>query len=189
MNRVLIFITFTLLLFSQSSCNSRNKITTLQKCTTLGNESILYARANYIKLFNIINPDKFSDSYQKVKNFDHVRHRNVINTYDIAVRKLKEKDPISKRLIKSCKALAEFSTNFVDQSYPRAITFKEKSKMDPLTDNFFLEINKIVKFDHTIGHYKKSFTSFKKCVEVYEDAVKQYVEKYKSELEITSPSK
>lgn len=184
MKSVLTIFFIIFIVFAQSGCNSNrlSKKIVLQQCKILGDESILYARANYVKLFHIINPDKFSEPYQHIKDFDHITHRNVINTYDIAVRKLKAKDPISLTLLKSCKDLAKFSTNFVDQAYPRAITFKNNSKLGPLTDNFFLEINKIVKFDHSIGKYKKGFTSFKQRVKNYEVAIQHYLKKFKAEI-------
>ncbi len=186
MKHSLILLSLSLLLLFQNSCDNStsSKQTIFKQCSTLGDESIAYARANYVKLFNAINPEKFSSSYQKVKDFDNVSHRNIINTYDVAVRKLK-KDPASTRLIQSCLSLAQFSKNFVDQTYPRAITFKEESKLDPLSDEFFLEINKIVKFDHTIGHYDKSFISFKQRVEDYERIKEKYKATFKSDLELT----
>jgi len=184
MKSVLIIFSLALILLLQSSCDSLSKKTVLLQCMTLGNESILYARANYVKLFHSINPEKFNDSYAKVKDFNHITHRNVINNYDIAVRKLEVKDPISKSLLQSCKDLSDFSRHFVDQAYPRAISFKNKSRLSPLTDKYFLEINKIVKFDHSIGKYKKDFISFKVRVKNYKSAVKNYVEKFKLELPI-----
>lgn len=182
MKSILIIFSLTLILLMQSSCNSSNKKMVLQQCMTLGDESILYARANYVKLFHEINPEKFHDSYKKVKNFNHLAHRNTINTYDIAVRKLKVKDPVSKSLLQACKNLSDFSKNLADQAYPQAISFKNKSKLSPLTDKFFLEINKIVKFDHSIGKYNKYFISFKVHVKNYERAVKKYAKKFKVEL-------
>jgi len=184
MKHVLIIVSLLTIFIIQNSCNSQSntKKVALQQCRTLGDESILYARANYVKLFNTINPEKFNSSYQKVKDFDYIRHRNMINTYDIAVQKLKPNDSVSKALLKSCKGLAKFSKELVDQAYPSAISFKEKSKLDPLTDDFFLEINKLVKFDHTIGKYEKGFISFKQHVSAYEVAVNNYISKFKSEL-------
>jgi len=163
-----------------SGCKQQSQASILQKCSTLANESIVYARANYVKLFHYFNPDKFSEPYLKVKDFDHVTHRNVINTYDIAVRKLQSKDPETSYFISSCLNLSKFSKLLVDQAYPRAIA--HKSKYDHLSDNFFIEINKIVKFDHDIGEFEKKETSFKEYVKNYETATKAYLEKFKEEL-------
>lgn len=175
-----IFILF-LTLVVINACNSSDKhASTLQKCTTLADESIIYARANYVKLFHYFNPDKFLESYSQVKDFDYETHRNVINTYDIAVRKIKTKDAITKSLLSSCKSLADFSKTLVDQTYPRAIA--HDSEEDPLSDKFFMEINQIVKFDHKIGVFDKDKTSFKQYVKNYETAVKAYIDNYKAEL-------
>lgn len=184
MKQILIILSLLFIFTFQSSCDSRanSKKATLQQCKTLGDESILYARANYVKLFNSINPEKFKSSFQKIKDFDQKRHRSIINTYDIAVRKIKTEDPISQKLLKSCKELSKFTQEFVDKAYPRAISFKNQSKLDPLADDFFLEINKIVKFDHTIGKYDEDFISFKQYVNAYEAAVSQFFERNKDIL-------
>lgn len=169
------------LMFSISGCNrSVDRASILQKCTTLGDESITYARANYVKLFYYFNAEKFDAPFQQVKDYDHVTHRNVINTYYRAVRKIKAKDPITKSLLSACKSLSEFSKNFVDQAYPRAIA--HKSQDNPLTDKFFTQINQIVKFDETIGVFDKSIPSFKQQVARYEAAAKKYRQTFKSEL-------
>lgn len=185
MKQALIILSLLLIFLFQSSCNGRNnsKKIALQQCRTLGDESILYARANYVKLFNSINPKKFNSSYLKIKDFDHLRHRKMINTYDIAVNKLKPKDPISQSLLNSCRELSSFTKNFVDKAYPQAISFKNKSKLNPLTDEFFIEINKIVKFDNSIGKYDINFMSFKQYVDSYEIAINHYIKTYKSELQ------
>lgn len=175
-----VFIIFTSLVIS--GCNGVDRGATLQKCKALGDESIVYARANYVKLFHYFNPEKFSEPYRQVEEFDHVTHRNIINTYDIAIRKLRAKDETTKALIAACKSLSNFSKTLVDQSYPRAIS--HKSKFDPLSDNFFIEINQIVKFDHNIGKYDKSNESFKQQVQNYKAALKKYIEKYEAELPI-----
>ena len=173
-------LTVFILSFYLTGCAHETRASVLQKCTVLGEESIAYARANYIKLFHYFNPKKFDTSYQKVKNYDHVSHRNVINTYTIAVRKLKAKDPTTKALLVSCKNLAQFSKNFVDQSYPRAISYK--SKANPLSDTFFSQINQIVKFDDSIGVFERDAPSFKQYILDYQKALKQYREKFKDEL-------
>ena len=179
----LLIISLAFIVLMQASCNSQqSKKTILTQCKTLAEESILYARANYVKLFYEINPDKFLDSYSQVKDFNYESHRNTINNYNMAVSKLKAEDPVSKSFLQSCKELSEFSQQLVDQAYPRAISFKNKSKLSPLADEFFLEINKIIKFDHSIGHYKKSFISFKERVKNYKTALQQYLDKYKTEL-------
>jgi hypothetical protein len=165
-------------------CQQQNHESILQKCNTLANESIVYARANYVKLFHYFNPEKFLGSFQQVKDFDNVTHRNVINTYDIAVRKLQSGDPETIALITSCINLSNFSKLLVDQSYPRAIA--HKSKYDPLTDKFFIEINSIVKFDHKIGQFDSKETSFKKYVKNYKVAAKAYIEKFKNDLPVTT---
>lgn len=180
MKMLLTYSMFALILFSLSACNNENHELVLKKCTTLGDESIVYARANYVKLFYHFNPNKFKKTYQKVEGFDNVTHRNVINTYDIAVRKLKAKDPTTKALISACRMLAMFSKDLVDQAYPRAIA--HKSNHDPLTNDFFIEINQIVKFDHNIGEFDKNTQSFKHKVEAYEVALKNYIHKFQPEL-------
>ncbi len=147
---------------------------------TLGDESIVYARANYVKLFHHYNPKKFQESFDKVKNFDYITHRNVINNYDIAVRKLKPRDSVTKSFVSSCKDLAVFSKNLVDQAYPRAIS--HQSENDSLSNAFFNEINSIVKFDDAIGVFSKSDKSFNQYVKIYKDALLNYKNTFKSEL-------
>ncbi len=175
-------ITFFLLVFGIAGCGGENRISVLKKCTILGDESIAYARANYVKLFHYFNAEKFDAPYQKIKDYDHITHRNVINTYTLAVRKLKAKDPVTESLLSACKSLATFSKNFVDQSYPRAIAYE--SQDDPLSDRFFTQINQIVKFDDSIGVFEKGAPSFKKLVLNYQKAAKQYQETFKTELPI-----
>jgi len=169
------------LIFSITGCNGNvDRLSVLQKCTTLGDESIAYARANYVKLFHHFNEEKFNIPFQQIKDYDYVTHRNVINTYYIAVRKLKAKDPTTESLLSACKNLSLFSKNFVDQSYPRAIA--HKSQDNPLSDKFFTQINQIVKFDETIGTFDKTMPSFKQQVASYEAARKKYRQKFKNEL-------
>ncbi len=163
-----------------SGCTSDTRVSILQKCTVLGDESIAYARANYVKLFHHFNEEKFAAPYQQIKDYDHVTHRNVINTYTLAVRKLKAKDPVTESLLLACKSLATFSKNFVDQSYPRAIA--HESEDDPLSDKFFTQINQIVKFDDSIGVFEKNAPSFKQQILKYQKATKQYRETFKAEL-------
>lgn len=181
MKKSLTFSLFiTLVLFTVSACNSQSHISVLNKCTILADESIVYARANYVKLFHHFNPKKFQKTYKKIANFDHVTHRNVINTYDIAVRKLKTKDPTTKALISACKTLAKFSKELVDQTYPRAIAHNSAYK--PLTDEFFIELNQIVKFDHSIGDFDMNTLSFKHKVKNYQVALQNYKNKFQNEL-------
>jgi hypothetical protein len=163
-----------------TGCSSESRISVLQKCTILGDESIAYARANYVKLFHYFNAEKFDAPYQQIKDYDYVTHRNVINTYTFAVRKLKAKDPVTKSLLFACNSLATFSKNLVDQSYPRAIA--HKSQDNPLSDKFFTQINQIVKFDNSIGVFDKNAPSFKQYISNYQQAAKQYREKFKAEL-------
>lgn len=175
-------ILFFLVIFSIAGCSSETRLSVLKKCTTLGDESISYARANYVKLFHYFNAEKFDTSYQRIKDYDHVTHRNVINTYTLAVRKLKAKDPVTESLLGACKSLAAFSKNFVDQSYPRAIA--HESQDNPLSDKFFTQINQIVKFDDSIGAFEKNTSSFKQQVLKYQKATKRYRETFKAELTI-----
>jgi hypothetical protein len=163
-----------------AGCNSDNRVSILQKCSVLGDESISYARANYVKLFHYFNAEKFAVPYQQIKDYDHVTHRNVINTYTLAVRKLKAKDPVTKSMLVACKSLATFSKNFVDQSYPRAIA--HESQDDPLSDKFFTQINQIVKFDESIGEFDKNIPSFKQQVSIYQKATLQYRKTFQAEL-------
>lgn len=167
-------------MLSIAGCNSESRLSILKKCTTLGDESIVYARANYVKLFYYFNAEKFDIAYQQIKDFDHVTHRNVINTYDIAVRKIKAKDPVTETLLFACKNLASFSKNFVDQAYPRAIALD--SQNDPLSDKFFIQINQIVKFDESIGTFEQNSFSFKQRVSDFKTATKNYREKFNAEL-------
>jgi len=180
MTLALRILTICIISLYLTGCTNETRASVLQKCTILGEESISYARANYIKLFHYFNPKKFDTSYQRIKDYDHVTHRNVINTYTIAVRKLKAKDPTTKALLLSCINLADFSKNFVDQSYPRAIA--HKSNENPLSDIFFTQINQIVKFDDSIGVFEKNAPSFKQYILDYKKALKQFRERFKDEL-------
>lgn len=175
-----IIVAFLALSLSLTSCGANNQLSTFKKCQTLGDESIGYARANYVKLFHHFNPKKFEKTYPKIKDFDYVTHRNIINTYDIAVRKIKAKDPTTVAFLNACKTLSQFSKNLADQAYPRALS--HKSNYGVLTDSFFLEINQIVKFDHNIGQYDKKMDSFKYLVEIYKQNLKSYQSKYKANL-------
>ena len=173
------------LLFILVGCNSVDRFSILKKCTVLGDESIAYARAHYVKLFYQFNPDKFADSYKQVKGFDTVTHRNTIDTYSRAVNKISSDnqnidDSTTQNLLSSCKQLSTFSKNFVENVYPKAISFD--SKKNPLTDEFFIEINQYVAFDHTIGQFDKTVPSFKLIVEKYEKAVASYINNYRKTI-------
>ncbi len=173
-------------LFFISACNgSDNRFSVLKKCMVLGDESIIYARAHYVKLFYHFNPNKFSDSYKKIENFDAVTHKNTIDTYSMAIDKLYSNknimaDNTTQNLLSSCKNLSDFSKDFVEENYRLAIN--HLSKNDPLTDDFFIEINKIVKFDHNIGSSNKGDTSFKEKVDSYQEAVSDYINRYKQDI-------
>jgi len=179
MKKLLITSVFIFQLLFLSACNSQTTDTVLQKCTILGTESIAYARANYVKLFYQFNPEKFVDTYKKIESFDYTKHRNIINTYDIAVRKIeiKNNDDVTQALLSSCKTLSTFSKNLVDQSYPRAIA--HRSEYSPLTNKFFSEINEIVKYDDSISSFNKAEVTFKQQVEKFRTALKKYKEKFK----------
>lgn len=151
----------------------------------LGDESIIYARAHYVKLFYHFNPNKFSDSYKQIDGFDAVTHRNTIDTYSMAIEKLYTdnkvtSDDTTQHLLSTCKSLSEFSRQFVEENYRLAIN--HMSKNDPLTDGFFIEINKIVKFDHNIGTFDKTKTSFKQKVDSYRKAVADYINRYRKNI-------
>ena len=169
-----------------SACNSSgDKFSLLKKCTVLGDESIVYARAHYVRLFHHFNPDKFSESYQRIKDFDPVTHRNTIDTYFRVIEKIKTDqnasiDNTTKNLLSSCINLSQFSTQFVEQDYDVAIN--HKSDKNPLTDDFFLELNKIVKFDHKIGTFDESNMSFKQFVESYQEAIGNYIAQYRKNI-------
>ena len=169
-----------------SACNSGvDRFSVLKKCTVLGDESIIYARAHYVKLFYHFNPNKFSDSYKQISNFDAVTHRNTIDTYTRAIEKVDAdkqvtEDTTTQNLLSACKKLSKFSKHFVEQNYRLAIN--HMSKNDPLTDIFFIEINKIVKFDHNIGAFDKTKTSFKQSVDSYQKAVSDYINRYRKDI-------
>ncbi len=174
------------MLLAITACNSSvDRLSILKKCTVLGDESIIYARAHYVKLFYHFNPNKFSDSYKQIRNFDAVTHKNTINTYNRAIEKIlldKElaNDTSTQNLLSACKNLSEFSTLFVEQNYRLAINHTTKN--DPLTDDFFIEINKIVKFDHNIGAFDNTQMSFKRSVDNYQKAVRDYIEHYRKDI-------
>jgi len=169
-----------------SACNSDvDRLSVLKKCTVLGDESIIYARAHYVKLFYHFNPSKFSDSHKQISNFDAVTHRNTIDTYTRAIDKIdvnkKEyNDKFTQNLLTSCKELSKFSIDFVEENYRLAI--RHQSKNGPLTDAFFIEINKLVKFDHSIGYFDESQKSFKDNVDNFQKAVADYINHYRENI-------
>ena len=166
-------------------CNSVDRFSILKQCTVLGDESIVYARAHYVKLFYHYNPAKFAESYKQIDGFDAVTLRNTINTYTRAVNKIaneetKITDATTLDLIASCRELSDFTTDFVENVYSKALN--HQSKNDPLTDTFFIEINQLVKFDHNIGVYDKNDSSFKRRVENYRKAVSNYIQEYRKSI-------
>lgn len=183
-----ITLVFTMLILISGCNSSADKFSLLKKCTVLGDEAILYARAHYVKLFYHFNPEKFSDSFEKVKDFDSETHRNTINTYFRVIEKINREgnsveDNTTKNLLSSCLKLSMFSTNFVEKNYDLAI--KHQSNKNPLTDDFFIEINQIVKFDHNIGTYDQSKMSFKQSVDSYQKAVGNYINHYRKHIPTT----
>jgi len=167
-----------------SACNEKNNksehFSNLKKCTVLGDESIIYARAHYVKIFHRYNPKKFSDSFKQIADFDAVTHRNTIESYLPAVNKINPDRPVTKDLLAACKKLAVFTRDFVDESFP--IAMMHRSKADPLSDAFFIEINNIVKFDDKIGAFNKNIKSFKQIVTDYEKAVIDYIAFYRDSI-------
>lgn len=177
-------LTGFLLLFI-SGCNSVDRFSILKQCTVLGDESIVYARAHYVKLFYYFNPEKFAESYKQIDGFDAVTLRNTIDTYSRAVDKIstQEKtvsDASTQNLIAACKELSSFSKYFVENTYLEAI--KYQSINNPLSDEFFIEINQLVQFDHNIGFYDKTKNSFKRSVENYKKAVNNYIQKHRKSI-------
>lgn len=173
------------MLLLMSACNSVDRFSALKKCTVLGDESIVYARGHYVKLFYHFNPDKFADSYKQIGNFDAVTHKNTIDTYSRAIDKISAiqadtKNQLTENLLSACKELSLFSKDFVEEDYDRA--FNHLSKNSPLSDEFFIEINQIVKFDHNIGIFDENQTSFKMKVDSYRSAVKDYAKEYRQDI-------
>ena len=179
------FLLACALLFLLSACNGVDKFSILKKCTILGDESIAYARAHYVRLFYHYNPDKFEGSYLQIKNLEAVTVKNTIDTYTRAIDKLASdqkltEDQITNNLLSSCKELSLFSTDFVEKYYQRALI--HDSKNNPLSDDFFIELNQIVKFDHDIGDFDNNKISFKQTVENYKNAVKDYINAHRKHI-------
>ena len=179
------FVLACLVLLFISGCNSVDRFQILKQCTILGDESIVYARAHYVKLFYHFNPEKFAESYKQISDFDAITLRNTIDTYTRAVDKISSKgvkanDTATQNLISACKELSAFSKDFVENTYKQALDYQSES--NPLSDEFFIEINQLVKFDHKIGVYDKSRNSFKRSVEQYKEAVKNYIQEYRKSI-------
>ena len=179
------FVLACLVLLFISGCNSVDRFQILKQCTILGDESIIYARAHYVKLFYHFNPEKFAESYKQINDFDAITLRNTIDTYTRAVDKISSKgvkanDTATQNLISACKELSAFSKDFVENTYKQALDYQSES--NPLSDEFFIEINQLVKFDHKIGVYDKSRNSFKRSVEQYKEAVKNYIQEYRKSI-------
>lgn len=172
---------FLITLVFLSACNKvADSEEILLKCTHLAEEVKEYGRANYLKLFHTINPEKFSATYQKVSHFDNAPHRAMINTYVKALARLKTQDEDAKRLIQAATDIATFVTNFVDHDYDEAVHHKKRSRNNPKSDKFFLEINEIVKFDYDVTGFDKQKETFKGLLENYEEALAVYSNKIKT---------
>lgn len=175
MRKELHYFSFVLLtIFIAAACNSSesNKEQILSKCNILGDEAKQYGRANYLRLFYSLNPKKFEATYQRVASFDNTQHRAMINTYVDAVKRLKTKDDSARRLIVATEKLTAFVKHFIDTDY--SIAVKHRSSNNPQSDNFFMEINNIVKFDQNIKGFDKNKTAFKGLLEQYNKALDNY---------------
>jgi hypothetical protein len=160
-----------------SGCNDKNnRIQILSKCTILSDEAKHYGRANYLRLFHSINPEKFAVTYQKVAIFDNKSHRAMINTYTNALKRIKTDDPAALHLISSTQTLVLFVKNFVDHNYAKAIL--HQSKNNPKSDGFFIEINNIVKFDYNVNGFNQNKATFKGLLEKYNQALIIYSSKH-----------
>ena len=157
------------------NCSESSKEQILAKCSILADEAKQYGRANYLHLFYALNPTKFAATYQKVANFDNAQHRAMINTYIDAVKRLKTKDEAAKRLIAVTIEMTQFVKHFVDINYP--IALKYRSKNNPKSDDFFMEINNIVKFDQNIKGFDKNKATFKGLLEKYNKILNHYSHK------------
>lgn len=163
------------LIFLNACYRPNHKTQIISKCTILGDEVKQYGTANYLTLFHSINPDKFKTSYLKMSHFDNPSHRAMINTYIEAVERIQTKDPIAQQLILATKKIANFTQNFVDYDYAKAL--KHRSHYDPKSDDFFVEINNIVKFDPMIKGFDNKKNSFKGLLATYN----QYLVTYKNQ--------
>ena len=167
-----------LMVFVLGGCNTDGadyRQNVLSKCTNLAEETKQYARANYLKLFYEINPEKFEATYQKVSDFDHRAHRAMINTYLKAISRLEVEDQKAKQLINASTKMAHFVNNFVDTKYKIAASHISKSQNNPKSDSFFVEINEIVKFDYNVKGFDKSKDTYKGLLEDYDKALASYL--------------
>lgn len=175
-DRAYFFVTLTILLLFSGCSNTNNKLQILSKCTVLGDEAKHYGRANYLRLFYSINPEKFEATYQKMATFDNKSHRAMINTYTSALKRIKTNDQSALQLIIATQTLVLFVQNFVDYNYAKAIL--HQSKNNPKSDGFFIEINNIVKFDDDIEGFDKNKATFKGLLEKYNQALITYASKH-----------
>ena len=175
--RLYYFTLLLLMLFMGVACksNESNKEQILSKCSILGDEVKQYGRANYLRLFYALNPTKFEATYQKVANFDNAQHRAMINTYADAVKRLKTNNEPAIHLIIATEEITQFVQHFVDTDY--AIAIKHRSKNNPKSDDFFIEINNIIKFDQNIKGFDTSKAAFKGLLEKYNKALDHYSNK------------
>ena len=175
MNNRAYFSLLLILFLMLSACNSvNNKAQILSKCSILGDEAKQVGRANYLRLFYRINPKKFESTFQKIATFDNKSHRAMLNTYLNALSRLKTDDKQAQQLIAATQELAQFVQHFVDHDYAIAINHQDKSEHKPESDHFFMEINDIVKFDHTSKGFSQHKTSFKSLLEKYNKTLTAY---------------
>lgn len=174
--KIRLFYLLVLIIFALSACNrsADDYQQVLSKCSILGDETKKYARANYIRLFYTINPEKFEATYQKIANFDQHSHRAMINTYIKALQRLNVEDQRAKHLIKVTLNMAVFVNNFVDNDYKKAVNHQYQSLHNPKSDQFFVEINEIVKFDYNVKGFDSHKETFKALLEDYQEALKVY---------------
>ena len=175
--RLFIGLSLALLVFLGGCEQSSSTEQVLSKCSILGDEVKHYGRANYLRLFHAINPKKFAGTYQQVATFDNNTHRAMINTYFTALKRLKTNNKDALRLIVATHDMTHFVNNFVDNDYPKAMKHKRRSRNNPLSDDFFMEINDIVKFDANIKGFDKNQPSFKTLLAAYNEALAAYSKK------------
>jgi hypothetical protein len=166
------FFAFLTLLVTLSACNQGDtKTQILSKCTILADEARQYGSANYVRLFHLINPKKFAETYQKAADFDNKSHRAVINTYIVALERIKTEDSNARKLIRATLEIARFVQHFVDTNYAIASKLKQSSKHNPKSDAFFIEINNIIKFDSNIVSFNKNQATFTGLLKTYNKAL------------------
>ena len=64
--------------------------------------------------------------------------------------------------------------NFVDNDYKKAVNHQYQSLHNPKSDQFFVEINEIVKFDYNVKGFDSHKETFKALLEDYQEALKVY---------------